>query len=331
MLNKCSLGSYSRMVLILFLGLILIGGCKGVDKREHFTDAKWLDLYSALQTAWPKYVANSLSGHGAYDLAQRDEACRELFDCFRQHGYEPRWVFRLTDWFLLELRDLRRGGMKYIKFKKSPEDGGIVGKPFDLKENDWLCVDVSCASLRFAPIVADTIVGFTEMWDSLTDTIVSVPDGFHGLIQGGAGMFLLRNDEDERFYLWDAVSRTEPKRWKYYFPFGCHVRSSYFVAMSEEKVKTYAFAVGLEPIPNSEGATAISACGAYKGRQYYQMTKLTLDGWKFYYYAWPEKGREEPLSNGTETFGGRQVVFRDGKLVVLSERGWIDVEEYLRK
>ena len=165
------------------------------------------------------------------------------------------------------------------------------------------------------------------MWDSLSDTIFSVPDGFHALIQAGAGVFLLRKDADGEYYRWDAVNKSEPKRWKYYFPEGWNVRSSYFIAVSSENGKRYAFAVGLEPIPNSEGAMAISPCGAYRGRQYYGVWKDTAEGQRFY-YAWPEKDSREPLSNGTETFGGGSVVCRDGRLVVLSPTGPIPVDEF---
>lgn len=306
----------------------LMCGCRDVkcDGHARLTISQDLDMYHAIQIAWPKYAANSLCCHSAGSLAQWDEGCRNSFNCLQQRGYELKWVYKLSGWFLLEAQDARNGRTIYLKLGRTG-DGGVDCRAFDLKEKSWLNVGSYAGSLRFAPIVEDTTVGFTEMWDSLSDTIVSVPDGFHALIQAGAGVFLLRKDADGEYYRWNAINKLEPKRWKYFFPEGWNVRSSYFIARSSENGKRYAFAVGLEPIPNSEGAMAISPCGAYKGRQYYGVWKGSVGGQRFY-YAWPEKDSSEPLSNGTETFGGGSVVFRDGRLVVLSPTGPTPVDEF---
>jgi len=305
--------------VVLMYSLCLTFGCCGVENDE----GRSIEMYRALHDAWPRYVANSISCHDARSLAQHDEACRELFDYLRRCGYELEWVYCLTDWFLLEARSCRNGELKWLKLGRNPLNGDMTCRTFDLQEKSWINVCSYAGALRFAPIVADTVVGFTEMWDSVSDSIVCVPNGFHALIQGGAGWFLLRKDADGEYYRWNAVSGVEPKRWKYYFPAGCNPRSSFFIALSSETGKRYAFAVGLEPIPNSEGAFAISPCGAYKGRQYYGISK---EGNAFIqYYAWPEKGHAEPLSNGTETFGGCSVAVRNGRLVVLSSTGPVDV------
>lgn len=312
---------------IVSLCLVLMCGCRDADGHSRIPHRQGLDMYQALQNAWPKYAANSICCYCASGLAQWDESCRNSFDCLRQCGYELKWVYKLSEWFLLEVQDSGNGRTKYLKLGRT-RDGGVDCRVFDLKENSWLNVDCYACSLRFAPIVEDRIVGFTEMWDSLSDTIVSVPDGFHALIQAGAGVFLLRNDADGEYYQWDAVNKSEPKRWKYCFPEDWNVRSSYFIALSSENGKRYAFAVGLEPIPNSEGAMAISPCGAYKGRQYYGVWKNTAGGQRFY-YAWPEKDSREPLSNCTETFGGGTVVCRDGRLIVIwSPKGPTPVDEF---
>ena len=107
--------------------------------------------------------------------------------------------------------------------------------------------------------------------NSMSDSIVKVPIGFHGLCQFGSGIFLLRKDASSEYYRWNAVTKEEPEAWKYRFPTGCNPRSSFFIALSCETGKSYAFAMGLEPIPNSEGAIAISPCGAYKGRHFYKI------------------------------------------------------------
>lgn len=315
-------------VSVLCLGLLC--GCKDVGCDGHARTAlgQDRDMYQALRIAWPKYAANSVCCHSARGLAQLDEACRNSFDCLQRRGYELEWVYKLSEWFLLEAQDSRSGRTKYLKLGRS-EDEGVDCRAFDLKEKSWLKVDSYAGSLRFAPIVEDTIVGFTEMWDSSSDTIVSVPDGFHALIQAGAGVFLLRKDSDGAYYRWNAVNKSEPQRWKYYFPDGWNVRSSYFIALSSENGKRYAFAVGLDPIPNSEGAMAVSPCGAYKGRQYYGVWKGAAGGQRFY-YAWPENDSRDPLSNGTETFGGGSVVSRDGRLVVLRPTGPMPVDEFWR-
>ncbi len=317
-------GKVATAVGSALLLLALMGGCGdvGIGDRECFTRSERMDLYCALRTAWPKYVANSVCCYGAWGLSKIDESCRKSFDCLRRYGYELKWVYRLTDWFLLEARDSRNDGMKYFKLGRAV-DGSVVCRMFDLKGRSWLAVDCYAGSLRFAPIVEDAMAGFTEMWDSTTDTIVSVPDGFHAIIQGGAGMFLLRKDASGEYYRWDAVNRAEPKRWEYGFQEGYNPRSSIFIALSSETGKSYAFAVGLEPIPNSDGVLSISPCGAYMGRQYYEVWKDAY-GDRRQYYAWPEKDRAEPLSNGIARFDGDMVV-RDGRLVIVSPKGVVEV------
>ena len=310
---------YSNFLLMMFACLVF--GCKGTDGPECFAGG----IYHALQIAWPKYVAHSSSCYSAHDLMAYDDGCRVSFDSLRRCGYELEWVYKLSDWFLLRIRDSRDCKTKYFKLRRNSVDGSIECMAFELQDGVWIDISVYACSLRFAPIVADAIVGFTEMWDSQTDEIVCVPSGFHGLIQGGLGKFLLRSDSDGLYYRWDAVSRAAPEPWKYEFPVGYNVRSNFFIAKSVETGKSYAFAVGLEPIPNSEDASAISPCGAYKGRHFYKFWKGCNGSAR--YYAWPEKDRSEPLSNGTESFGGHSVVVRNGKLVVLSSAGAVDVFE----
>ena len=311
---------------IFMFSFALACGCIAIDKQVGLTEEQSGEMYRALQVAWPKYVANSLACYGAKSLAQDDEACRNSFDCLRRCGYEVEWVYRLTDVFLLETRDSENGKVQYFKLGRFPNDGGAVCRMFDLKEKMWIDVNSYACSLRFAPLVVGTTDGCTEMWDSVSDTIIRVPEGFHAIIQGGAGMFLLRKDADGEYYSWNAVSRAVPRKWKYYFPAGWNTRSSFFLALSSETGKSYAFAIGLEPIPNSEGALAIGPCGAYKGRQYYKIWKGDEIG--RHYYAWPEKDRGEPLSNGTETFGGFTVLPLDGRLVVLSPEGRVEVDSW---
>lgn len=308
--------------LVIFC-LCLICGCVGNQDQLCFTSGQSMDLYRALQDVWPRYAANSMSCCGARGLCKRDEACMVSFECLRRSGYELQWVYRLTGWFLLETRCLKNGDVRYFKVGRHSADGEVVCREFDIDDKFWIDVDEYACSLRFAPIVTDTTVGYTKMWDSLSDTVVCVPEGFHAIIQGGVGMFLLRKDVDGEYYRWNAANRAAPEKWKYYFPTGYNVRSSFFIAVSSETGKKYAFAIGLEPIPNSEGALAISPCGAYKGRQYYEIWKGNKLGRQ--YYAWPEKDSREPLTNGTETFGGGKVVVRDGRLVVLSPMGAVDV------
>lgn len=312
---------------LLFINVIffiaLSCWCAAIDKQVCLAGKRSLEMYRALQVAWPKYAANSISCYGARGLAKHDDACRASFECLRRCGYELEWVYRLENWFLLEVRMSENGERRYFKIGQCSSDGNVTCEKVDLKDEYWINVDEYAYSLRFAPIVSDTIIGYTEMWDAQSDTIISVPDGFHAIIQGGAGMFLLRKDVDGKYYRWNAASRTEPEEWKYFFPEGYNVRSSFFIALSSETGMSYAFAIGLEPIPNSEGALAISPCGAYMGRQYYEIWKGDAEGRR--YYAWPETDRREPLSNGTETFGGCPVVVRDGRLVVLLPMGAVDV------
>lgn len=305
------------------LAISAIIGCKSEEVVKSMPERKVEALYSALRNAWGKYAANSASCYSARGLAKHDEGCRKAFDSLREYGYEPEWVYSLTDWFLLELRDPCGGKLRYLKFGQDPSNRRLICSAFDLQEKTWINISRYSSPLRFAPIVKDTIVGFDEMWDSMSDSIVKVPIGFHGLCQCGSGIFLLRKDASSEYYRWNAVTKEEPEAWKYRFPTGCNPRSSFFIALSCETGKSYAFAMGLEPIPNSEGAIAISPCGAYKGRHFYKIWK---DGeMSGRYYAWPEADRSEPLSNCAETFDGCQVVYRDGKLVVLSHNGAVDV------
>ena len=307
--------------LILGIIVVLICGCARIDEQETIVGFREQDMYRALQIAWPQYVANSASCHNAKGLSMHDEACRRAFDSLRECGYEPEWIYRLTNWFLLEARDPICGKMKYFKLGQKPLDRSVVCKAFCLQEKNWMNISRYASPLRFAPIVADTTIGFVEMWDSQSDLIARVPNGFHGLIQAGSGIFLLRKDADGEYYRWNALSKDEPKLWKYKFPEGCNVRTSFFIALSSETGRSYAFAAGLEPIPNSEGAMAISPYGVYRGRHFYGIWK----GASRRYYAWPETDRSEPLSNGTETFDGCPVAYRNGKLVVLSPKGAVDV------
>lgn len=309
--------------LVVNVLIVLLCGCMHISEEEVIVGFMAQDAYHALLLAWPKYVANSASCHSAKGLARRDETCRRVLDSLHEFGYELEWVYRLTDWFLLETRDSKDGKMKYFKLGQKPLDRSIVCRAFDLQEKNWINLSHYASPLRFAPIVLDTTIGFTEMWDSMSDLIVTVPKGFHGLIQGGSGIFLLRKDADGKYYRWNAVSEDEPEPWKYKFPVGSNIRSNFFIALSSETGKSYAFAAGLEPIPNSEGALAISPCGVYRGRHFYEIWKG--DGVGRRYYAWPEVDNTEPLSTGTESFDGCPVVYRDGKLVVLSPKGAVDV------
>lgn len=305
------------------LAISAIIGCKREEEVESIPERKVEALYSALRNAWGKYAANSASCYSARGLAKHDADCRNLCECFRQSGIEVELVYKLGDWFLLECCSLKTGEGEYLKLGCASADGRIVCREFDLDDGFWMNVAAYASPLRFAPIVKDSLIGFTEMWDSMSDSIVKVPIGFHGLCQFGSGIFLLRKDASSEYYRWNAVTKEEPEAWKYRFPTGCNPRSSFFIALSCETGKSYAFAMGLEPIPNSEGATAISPRGAYKGRHFYKIWK---DGeMSGRYYAWPEADRSEPLSNCAETFDGCPLVYRDGKLVVLTHNGAVDV------
>jgi len=309
--------------ILCTLSACAMTGCLFVDEKMVVPEGQAQDLYLSFKCAWPKYAANSDSCHAARSLSKIDDDCRGSCELLRQSGFELEWIYRLGNWFLLECRSLRNGEQKYLKLGCASAGGRIACKSFDLDDGFRLAVDAYASSLRFAPIVRDSIAGFTEMWDSRTDRIASVPSGFHGQIQGGSGVFLLRKDSDGGYYRWNAAGNGEPEPWKYVFPAGWNLRSSFLIALSSETGKSYAFAAALEPIPNSEGASAISPCGEYRGRHFYAIWKGG-EAWRRY-YAWPETDRSEPLSNGTETFDGCSVVCRDGKLVVLSPRGAVDV------
>lgn len=317
---------FSRIVVLVIIGSIMWCVNNVTNASECLTSGQRLDLYRNLRMAWPKYTSNSASCHGAQGLAQLDEDCRRSFACLSKYGYELEWVYKLTDWFLLETRTLGNGRVKYFRLRMNPLTADIEFRSFDLNETVRIDVSRYADPLRFAPLVVDPIVGYTEMWDSKFDNMVSVPRGFHAIIQGGDGFFLLRKDDDGEYYRWDAVKRAKPVLWKYRFPAGYNPRSNFFIALSSETGKSYAFAVRFEPIPNSEGALAISPCGAFKGRHYYEVWKGCGVG--RLYYAWPESDDSEPLSNCTETFGGGKVVVRDGILVVLSSIGRVAVDEF---
>ena len=301
------------------LAISAIIGCKSEEEVESIPERKVEALYSALRNAWGKYAANSASCYSARGLAKHDADCRNLCECFRQSGIEVEWVYKLGDWFLLECRSLKTGEQEYLKLGCASADGRIVCRAFGLDDGYRMNVAAYASPLRFAPIVKDSIVGFDEMWDSMTDRIVSVPSGFRGLIQGGEGVFLLKSDIDGIYYRWDALRGTLPEKWEYKFPVGTNPRSSFFIAQSMRTGKLYAFAIGLKPVPNSEGAMGISACGAYKGRHLFKFWKGVND--KPYYYAYPETDTSEPLSNGTEKFGGCSIGFKGGKLVVFGTNG----------
>ena len=323
---KMAIQALTRRRLVDILCALSIGvltGCLSVGEETAVPeDQEARALFLALQCAWPKYAANSSSCYGAQGLSKFDGDCRKLLELYRQKGLELIWIYKLGDWFLLEGRNLngerdRRPlpRRRYFKLGASA-DGSIVCREFDLDDGFWMNVAVYASPLRFAPIVKDSLIGFTEMWDSKTDGIVSVPAGFHGLIQGGGGIFLLRNDADGDYYRWDASNGTLPEKWNYRFPEGTNPRSSFFIVQSTVTGKRYVFADRLLPVPNSEGALGISPCGAYKGRQLF---KFWTDR-KTYYYAYPEVDASEPLSNGTETFDGCLVMVKGGKLVVVSGR-----------
>ena len=308
---------------MFFIFIVLMCGCTSTIEQSCVAGFLAQDMYCALQAAWPQYASNSASCYSATGLAEFDEGCRNAFDSFCKCGYELKWVYSLTGSFLLEVCDSNDGKLKYFKLRRNPSNGRYICCAFDLEGKNWLKISRYSSPLRFAPIVADSTIGFTEMWDSKSDLIVKVPSGFHGLIQCGSGIFLLRKDANGEYYRWNAVTKDAPEHWKYVFPTGCNFRSSFFIALSSETGKSYAFARGLEPIPNSDGAMAISPCGAYRGRHFYKIWK---DGEvRGQYYAWPEIDNSEPLSNGTETFDGGNVVYRNGKLVVLSHKGVVDV------
>ena len=315
-----------RLILVAeLLAISLLAGCLGKEEIVVPSDLQKQTLIDSLQGAWSKFVANSDSCSSADDLSKFDDGCRKSFEELRKLGYELKWVYKLTDWYVLELRGVKDGRVRYSGIKRDPSAGIVVYKVFDLQDGMRLNIDAYAGSLRYAPLAKDMITGFTEMWDSRIDEIVRVPDGFHGLIQGGAGVFLLRKDADGVYYRWNATMDLPPEKWKYALPADGFVRSSFFIAMSSDTGKSYAFAAGLNPIPNSEGASGISPRGAYKGRHVFAFWKKP--GTQTLYYAWPEKDSAEPLSNGTETFGGRPVCVKSGKLVVSSpdgERGIFD-------
>ncbi len=301
------------------LAISAIIGCKREGEVESIPERKVEALHSALRNAWGKYAANSASCYSARGLAKHDADCRNLCECFRQSGVEVELVYKLGDWFLLECRSLKTGEQEYFKLGCASADGRIVCRAFGLDDGYRMNVAAYASPLRFAPIVKDSIVGFDEMWDSMTDRIISVPSGFRGLIQGGEGVFLLKSDIDGIYYRWDALRGTLPEKWEYKFPVGTNPRSSFFIAQSMRTGKSYAFAIGLKPIPNSEGAVGISAWGAYKGRHLFKFWKGVND--KPYYYAYPETDTSEPLSNGTEKFDGCSIGFKGGKLVVFGTNG----------
>ena len=308
------------LITTLFaLAISAIIGCKSEGEVESIPERKVEALHSALRNAWGKYAANSASCYSARGLAKHDADCRNLCECFRQSGVEVEWVYKLGDWFLLECRSLKTGEQEYLKLGCASADGRIVCRAFGLDDGYRMNVAAYASPLRFAPIVKDSIVGFDEMWDSMTDRIVSVPSGFRGLIQGGEGVFLLKSDIDGIYYRWDALRGTLPEKWEYKFPVGTNPRSSFFIAQSMRTGKSYAFAIGLKPVPNSEGAMGISACGAYKGRHLFKFWKGVND--KPYYYAYPETDASEPLSNGTEKFDGCSIGIKGGKLVVFGTNG----------
>ena len=310
-----------------FLAVCSLTGCLGEDENAVLSDFQKQELFDSLQGVWPKCVANSDSCNSADVLSKFDDGCRKSFEELRKLGYGLKWVYKLTDWYVLELRGVKDGRIRYCGIRRDPRIGTTVYKVFDLQDGMWLNIDAYAGSLRYAPIAKDTIMGFTEMWDSRTDEIVRVPDGFHGLIQGGSGTFLLRKDSDGAYYRWTATTDLPPEKWKYALPPDGFVRSSFFVATSSDTGKSYAFAAGLNPIPNSEGALGISPKGAYKGRHVFAFWKKP--GTQTFYYAWPEKDSAEHLSNGTETFGGRPVRVKDGKLVVSSLDGDKDIFDEL--
>ena len=309
--------------VVCALSICAVTGCLSLDGKSPVPERQACGLFLSLENAWQKCAANSLSCHSALGLSKFDGGCRGWCEKLRKSGHELQWIYKLGDWYVLECRRVKGGEEEYFKLGRASAGGRVVCEEFDLDRGFRLNVAAYASPLRFAPIVKDSAIGFTKMWDSRTDRIVGVPSGFHGLIQGGAGVFLLRSDIDGDYYKWNASKGSLPEKWNYAFPSGSNPRSSFFVARSKRTDRSYAFAVGLEPIPNSEGALSISPCGAYKGRQYFGVSKVGVTGCE--YYAWPETGRDEPLSNGTESFGGCPIVVRNGSMVVVSPEGVVDV------
>ncbi len=278
-------------------------------------------LLAALEDFWKKgYAGNSDSCYYASVLVKHDVRLAKLFTEFRCLGFKPEFsrVYRIKGWYVLHLSKPRNRLPLFYKLGRTSTDGDVVYARFNLRPGEWLNIDTYAPALCYGPISQeDDSKGFVKMWDAERDKVIHIPDGFHGLIQGGAGVFLLRSDANGGYYRWDAASGLQPQKWEYEPLYGDQCRSCYNLAKSSKTGKVYAFAVGLNPIPNSEGACWVGPQAAYRGRNVFGFGKSGIHD-KTFYYAWPEDPSTEALSAGTETFPGSRMLFpKDGRLLVI--------------
>ncbi len=302
---------------LALVGLLCV--CTGCFGAVLPLEDKKTELLAALEDFWQKgYVGNSDSCYYASVLVKHDERIANLFDAFRAFGFklESSRVYRIRGWYVLNLYKPSHKQYLFYKLGRGSED--VVYVRFNLQSGEWLNICDYAPALYYAPISQeDDSKGFVKMWDAEHDKVIRIPDGFHGWIQGGAGVFLLRKDEDGAYYRWDAASGLPPQKWGYELLYGGQWRACYNLAKSSKTGKVYAFAVGLNPIPNSEGACWVGPQSAYKGRNVFGFGKTGVHD-KTFYYAWPEDPSMEALSAGTETFVGSRMLFpKNGKLLVI--------------
>lgn len=289
----------------------MLFGCVSADDTVGVSDVQIARVLNGLDDSWTGDFQASVSYMSVQTLSRVRNEILPLLVSVIPAKCDLNACFRFGKTYVIEYKT-RQHRLAHIQLGLLPDGKGVYCRHVVIGENKFLDIDRYVPELRYAPIVKDGSLGFVELWDSVSNGILRVPEGFCGRVQCGAGVFILCQISTQKYYLWEpANNRIE--YWNYDLLNGpMHI--SFFLARSQATGNVCAFAPGLRLIPNSSGAKGIGLVGYYKGKQVFRI--VTNDN-KLQYFAMPGQDLPEALVNATETFSGCNVVVRGERILVI--------------